>query len=145
MSKLEQRWQVPAIEAPSAAILRGSDGPTLSSSMEFPSSLSLFSAPWAWPICSKAGMQSLLSLSYSSQILMLHEIHCWVFLGTLKGILTLCYPKEFRIVCTCMLQPILAAASSSSSSGGFRDCKNSSKLIGRLGSFCMDYCFCFTV
>ncbi len=91
MLKLEQRRQIPAIEAPSAAILSGSDGPTFFSSMEFPSSLSLFSAPWAWPICSKAGMQSLLSLSYSfSQILMLHEIHCWVFLGNLKGILALC-------------------------------------------------------
>ncbi len=90
-------------------------------------------------LCSKAGMQSLLSLSYSfSQILMLHEIHCWVFLGTLKGILSLCYPNEFRIVCTCMLQPMLTAASSSSSSGGFRDCKNWSKLMGKLGSFCMD-------
>jgi len=52
--KLEQRWQAAAIEA-SAAILRGWDGPTLSSSMEFPSSLSLFSGPWAWLICSKAG------------------------------------------------------------------------------------------
>ncbi len=84
-------------------------------------------------------MQSLLSLSYSfSQILMLHEIHCWVFLGTLKEILALCYPKEFRIVCTCMLQPMLAPASSSSSSGGFRDCKNWSKLMGKLASFCMD-------
>jgi len=81
----------------------------------------------------------LFSLSYSfSQILMLHEIHCWVFLGTLKGILALCYPKEFRIVCTCMLQPMLDAASSSSSSGGFRDCKNLSKLMGRFGNFCMD-------
>ncbi len=55
--------QVPPIEAPSAAILRGSDGPTLSSSMAFPSSLSLCSAPWAWPICSKALLTLLLLFS----------------------------------------------------------------------------------